>query len=686
MATGANARLAALADLARTLATGPSLDRLLTVLHERIGAALSPDIFFVALCDERSAQLELLHYVVDGRPQPRRRAPIDLAGEAIARRRPVLLRQPIATPPSDSAPHESSRSVHSLLFAPVLGRDRVLGVVSAQSYRPDAFCDDDLQFLAGVAALTGTAIEDGRRHARMREQLATLADFYRISTRLGAHLDEDAILGSVCEELARRFRYAHASVYRLEGRTLRMAAQVGYEDWFEEVPIEQGIIGRVARTGRPELVPAVRDDPDYLEADPAVTSEACVPLLHEGSVIGVLNVESVEPEPLTPFDLHLLEALADQIVNLLENARLHQAVSAERAKLAAIVEQMADGVAILGPQGELLHLNAAAERILGRPAGSTPSEAGGMEPFQLRRPDGTLYRAEELPGWHALREGRTMTNVELQVVMPSGELRDLASSAAPLRDLNGQLLGAVVVVRDVTEMRSVERLKDEFMAIASHELRTPLTIIKAQTQLVARKLPPGAEGAAERLKVVLAETDRMARLIQALLDVSRLEKGELALTMAPLDLVELTRAMVERLAPTSAQHVLQFEGPEEPVPVVGDRDRLEQVLLNLLENAVRYSPDGGPVTVTLRIEGDEAVLAVRDAGIGLSPEALQRVFERFYQVDGVPLTRRFPGMGLGLYLSQAIVARHGGRIWAESPGLGQGSTFSFTLPIARGAS
>jgi signal transduction histidine kinase len=267
----------------------------------------------------------------------------------------------------------------------------------------------------------------------------------------------------------------------------------------------------------------------------------------------------------------------------------------------------------------------------------------------------------------------------------------------------------------VEQLLELDRLKSQFLSMASHELKTPLTAISGLLQVALRRkqrrLAQGAPSPdqwqqeqtaeVEQMQVINGQVAKLARLVNELLDVSRIESGQLEFDFQPVDLRQLAAEVVEQMQLTTARHQLALAAPRSRAhpsqagrpgntpaangPVVaGDRDHLEQVLVNLIGNAIKYSPEGGPIEVTVRPNGESVVLSVRDRGVGIPPGELEAVFSLFYRARGGP-TRHTPGgMGLGLYISKEIVTRHGGRIWAESEP-GHGSTFFVSLPRAAAA-
>lgn len=257
--------------------------------------------------------------------------------------------------------------------------------------------------------------------------------------------------------------------------------------------------------------------------------------------------------------------------------------------------------------------------------------------------------------------------------------------AIPERNPSGQIERWIGTATDVDDQRRDREVlaealqaKDDFLAAASHELRTPLAAAKAQVQLTTRRIEPRSDETTIRsLKIIGNQIDRMTRLVEDLLDISRLQTGRLSLQLSEFDLSERIRGEVERIQALSPSHTLSVDMPES-LSIVADRDRIDQVVINLLTNAVRYSPGGGPVEISARLMLDVIQIAVADRGVGIPLEKQTTIFERFGRAHGA----KYGGLGLGLTISQGIVEQHGGRIWVESTGEpGSGSTFRFELPV-----
>ncbi|GAC1393806.1 MAG: hypothetical protein NVSMB47_01750 [Polyangiales bacterium] len=354
--------------------------------------------------------------------------------------------------------------------------------------------------------------------------------------------------------------------------------------------------------------------------------------------------------------------------------RAHAALAEFKSTLDATL----DGVVILAPETlELLYVNEGAARLLGR---STEALVGSS----LLDAESTLDAAPLLDIVRELVAGRVSSHSYVTEVTRTDSGRTPVEVMLQHIDVDGAEGRLVAIMRDVTErvrieddLRRANAAKDDFLAAASHELRTPLAAAKAQVQLALRRLRDEPdEGPKRSLRITSTQIDRMTKLVEDLLDVSRIESKRLSLEVTRFDLAVMLAELRERLQGLSDAHQIELASPPN-VPVVADRDRLEQVVNNLLSNAIRYTPHGGKVELRLSATDDEVHLAVRDHGVGIPLEKQAMIFERFGRAHG----SRYGGLGLGLTISAGIVHQHGGAITVESSGVeGEGSTFHVRLP------
>jgi two-component system, OmpR family, phosphate regulon sensor histidine kinase PhoR len=309
--------------------------------------------------------------------------------------------------------------------------------------------------------------------------------------------------------------------------------------------------------------------------------------------------------------------------------------------------------------------------------------ANGAAHVMLERRPGSMAGRSALEAFVDARiEGVARTAMEFGSA--SGELTVRSGSGATVtvRARRSPVSGVWLVLEDVSELRRLQRIRAEFIDNLSHELRTPLTTISLLAETAARDAESASPRLRDRIAKIEVETGHLTQMVNELLDLSRIESGTVRLLLDDVDLVRVARTTAERLRLFAERQGLRIDldVPERVSPVRGDEDRLGQVLVNLLHNAVKFSPDGGQIVVGVREEPGEVRVWVRDPGIGVPRADLARIFERFYKVDRARVRGR-GGTGLGLSIARHVVESHGGRIWAESEE-GSGSTFVFTVPVA----
>lgn len=375
-----------------------------------------------------------------------------------------------------------------------------------------------------------------------------------------------------------------------------------------------------------------------------------------------------------------VQAANQQLAIITAQAR-QSAAEAERqaAQLSALLGSVTDAIAIVDAAGKVLLRNQAAIRLTGVTLEQAPDLGRYFEAVRVLWPDGTPMLAGQRP-FDLLLRGEPVANLEYVLERRDGFRRRVVASGGIVRDERGEVALAIAVTRDVTELRRLEESREEFVSLISHDLRQPLTVINGMAQWLRQRLA-GASMAREATTAerVLASGRRMAVMIQDLVDSSRLEAGKLELVREPTDLPRLLQDIAGRLGTPEDQARLRIEAAESLPLVLADAERLERAVVNLITNAWKYSPGEASVVVRAEYDDDAVVVSVNDQGVGIPPEDLGRVFERYYRAE---TGKKTEGLGLGLYITRLIVAAHGGRIWVESE-LGKGSTFSFALPLAR---
>ena len=394
-----------------------------------------------------------------------------------------------------------------------------------------------------------------------------------------------------------------------------------------------------------------------------------MPIRHEGKPVGTLTFYAVSaPRRFDAVTLAVAELIANEAGDVLERTRLQEEVVEERERAAQVLAHVGDGVILVDENGIVRLWNPAVADITGVDA----AEVLGR-------------RLEEvLPGWAAIAPLVPLTSAPAYAAKHAETLpldvagRELWISISAVEFPNG----TVYALRDLTEERGIEKLKSEFVATVSHELRTPLAAVYGAAMTLRRPdVEIDDERRARLLAVIASESDRLARIIEQVLAASRLESGTFALTVERCDAGRLALEVVEAARINLPDGIAIGIHAGDALPAVAaDPDMLRQVLANLVDNAVKYSPRGGGVHISLEPHEGRVLFAVRDEGLGIPLREQERIFEKFYRLDP-NLARGIGGTGLGLYISRELVRRMGGRIWVASRE-GEGSTFFFELPIA----
>ena len=400
-----------------------------------------------------------------------------------------------------------------------------------------------------------------------------------------------------------------------------------------------------------------------------------IPLLARQRAIGALYLGDTRPhitfgEPERQLGLSFAYFAATAI----ENAQLYQEAWEKSSELEAVVVGIGDGVLVTDPHLCLLLMNPVAMHIFGLPQVATGMPLSDLLPGSplLALIEETLSSTEE----PIVRELELMTARD-------GRTHTYQALASPMSSVEGARRGVVTVLRDITARVELERMKTNFLSVVSHELKTPLHSIKGFVEIILLgKTGPVNELQRDFLGTVKEQTNQLQRLISDLLEFSRMEAGQIKLRMEPLAIGELVADVAAKLAPQAANGQVSIvnQVAESFAIIEADPMRIEQVVTNLVDNAIKFTPPGGAISMHGYADDDLVELRVSDTGIGIPPEEQQRIFDRFYQVDGGS-SRLYKGTGLGLSICKHIVEHHGGRIWVESPGAdGQGATFCFRLP------
>lgn len=608
----------------------------------------------------------------------------------------------------------------SWLGVPIMSSDQVLGLIALADGRPHAFNKNHARLLQTLSSNLGAAIENARLFDQTQHLLRVteqrnreLTTINTVSTAIASELDLGALIHLVGEQIRSVFKtdIVYVALLDRESNTINFPYQYGEK--LEALQLGQGLTSRIIRSGEPLLInqdmQRQREQLDTTLVGRRARSYLGVPIFVGGEAVGVVSVQSTTQEGLfTENDQHLLSTIAANVGIALQNARLfdelkHQEQYAQETqrRMADIINFLPDATLVIDREGRVIAWNRAIEEMTGI-ASKEMLGKGNYEyalPFYgERRP--ILIDLVHLPRTeveqkysHIHRSGNVLTGEAYTPALKDGA-RYLYATASALHDAHGNIVGAIETIRDITGRKHTEdelkkarasaeqanQSKSAFLANMSHELRTPLNAIIGFTRIVRRK----AEGVlpekqTENLDKVLTSADHLLNLINTVLDIAKIEAGRMDVLAANFRisaLVDLCANTAQALLKPTV--TLEKQVDENLNVIYSDQDKIRQIVLNLLSNAAKFT-HAGKIRLTAHRDGESLRISVRDTGIGISAEALPRLFKEFQQADS-STTRQYGGTGLGLSISRNLARLLGGELTVESE-LGQGSTFTLIIPI-----
>ncbi|HYI11521.1 MAG TPA: ATP-binding protein [Thermoanaerobaculia bacterium] len=543
--------------------------------------------------------------------------------------------------------------------------ERIGAVIISQSDPRRNFDAEDLEFARSVAERIGAAshihrlttiAQDGHRAA---EELARREVDARV--RFEGVLESAPIGIAVFSADELRFELANA-------RYLDYAAQFG------RVSLDTKVIGLRAAEVLPGIEQILKQVAD--SGEPRIDEELRIGDLYINRIISAARGRfSGITQSLTV----LVQDVTDQVRARREIENLANMMAERSARLDSILGSMTDGLWVYDANGGVVDVNQAALNMFGLSSRAEAEEHGSFAKLNLRDAEGRPVGPSDMPYARAL-SGQTVPDYLAQAKhLITGRDLDLSIAAAPIESRG--IVGAVLVIRDITALQELDRKKDEFLSVASHELRTPLTTIKGYTQLLAQTVDDlQPEERATYINAVLGEIERMMGLISELLDVSRIETNRLQIHPQPIRWLQFIEGRISAFRVQHPSRDIRFDVNATETSVVADPDRMRQVVDNLLSNALKYSAEGTDIDVRVVRENGYVATSVTDHGIGIPRDEIPQLFERFHRARNVS-SRYYGGLGLGLYIARAIVEAHGGFITVESEE-GTGSTFTMKLPLS----
>jgi GAF domain-containing protein/PAS domain-containing protein len=655
--------------------------------------------------------------------------------ETVQKDQPIII-EDLALQPFGDVNLIQREGLRSILAVPLMSGGQLSGTLVVYSkHLPRKFTAEEVDLAKIFANQAGVAIQNAHLYAETRRRLDELTILSEVALAGASSLDLTQVLEQMLAAIRRTLRFETFEFILLDPSTELLHTEAAYGLPPTAVDLntkmEEGIVGWVAQHRQPLLVPDVQKDSRYITVLSHSRSELAVPLVVGDRLIGVMNVESLEANRFTEDDQRLLTALGGQLAVIIENARLHREMQRrldEVSTLYSFAQQMSTSLDMAEVVSSVV---GSLKRVLGcrgvniwlvAPDGQTLdiAVAAGLQTkwektAQLKWGEGIAGQVVAtgkpiyVPDTHAIDfiffdpvvrsllcmplivHERVIGALTIDQDVPNAFTPDdewliaIAAAQAAVAIENAQLFKdlkerAYHLEQAYHELQEVDRLKDELVQNVSHELRTPLTFIKGYIELLGGgDLGQMNEHQQDVLKIVAEKTNLVTRLVSDIVFLQQIEHESLQL--ADVDIAQMIRRVVQVIPVAAVGRVtLQAVLPPDLPLVRADQDRIYQVFDNLIGNAIKFSPNGGVITLQAQELDDRVQVSVSDTGIGIPADRLERIFERFYQVDG-STTRKFGGAGLGLAIAKRIVEAHGGRIWAESQ-LGCGSSFLFTLPKA----
>lgn len=578
--------------------------------------------------------------------------------------------------------------IKSIALLPIRIQERLWGILGCDACETEwRWAATEIGILQMAAGIIGSAIQ--RREAAQevnlnRQQFLVLS---QISSALSRAMDLSSLIRLVVDSTWRIFGYPLVSLYLLEGSTLVLQHSQGYTDVIARMPVSKGVLGRVARTGMSAFIKNITADPDYVSPIGGLKSEICVPLFERGQVVGVFNVET-DQRILTRVDYELMLTLSDQISVAIERTRLYDALRANKERYQQLVEHASEVIFQCDREGCWTFLNPAWTEITGWPveqslgqliSGFMPTETAVENQRLIAEMIASNLTIRRFPIKLRHQEGR-LISVELSAQIlrsPDGGPMGLSGT---ILDISSTVKAATQAAELTIQRRTMETLKG-FLSSLSHDLRTPLSVMTTTLYLLRRKLA-GHPNELRYLDALDVQIDYLTHATADILDLTRLDDKTTEFQFVRANLSGLVRDVLVSLEPVAAakQQRLTYEPPNNPIWVMVDQVMMGKAIRNLVDNAIQYTSNGGSITVSVDQNDHQAVFRIADTGMGIDPEDLPYIFDRFYKANKARPTG-VGGTGLGLPIVKKVIETHQGTVQVESlPG--KGTSVTIHLPLS----
>ncbi len=514
---------------------------------------------------------------------------------------------------------------------------------------------------------------------KMKERTLELSILYEVSNAISYTLDYQTLLKLIMESLFKIVDYDICASLLFDSRTVNITIKPAYAEsagFIDEVKNSlidstSTLTGESIRKKHMSafLIPTAPDaKPKEDRSFDEMRSFFNVPFVVRGKTIGMINVSSCKESAFSEDDVKLIYTIANQASNAIE--RLQAVITAEKSKMESMVESMTEGVIMIDERGEIAVLNPRARLMLGFGIDEEVATKVVNDKIKALNLDKALAECQDK---------KQLVTKEITISQDGDQI--LHCDISPVKDAEGDVIGIVTILRDITKEKEIDIMKTEFISTVSHELRTPLTTMKEFVSIISDEIPGKlTKDQKEYVDIIISNIDRLARLINDLLDISKIEAGKTELKKKLVDIAKLAEGVISTIkSQTDEKHIELKAAFHTPLPgVYGDADKIIQIFTNLIGNATKFTPEKGQISVEIKNMESEVECSVSDTGKGISTEDIERLFSKFQQFGRVAGSGA-KGTGLGLAISKELVEMHHGKLWAESK-IGKGSKFIFTLP------
>ncbi len=602
-----------------------------------------------------------------------------LAGWVARNGKPVLISDTSRDPRwiQRKYPDKQNYGPQSALCVPLKVHTRLVGVISFTHHTPNYYTPEDLELVQAIADQAAVAVSNAQLYEASQRRADVMTFLADTAAQVTATLDLDEVLKRILNQTSLSLDVEAVALGLIDEQSKEVVVQATWGDHSprqvgERVKLNQGVIGWVAQHGESALVPDVGDDVRF-GIDPKLANGyqlkaiAAAPVISENEIIGVLEV--INPKvAFSPEDMMVLKGIGGLAGTAIRHARLFEGIEQAHARYRQLFEDSIDPIFISDWDGKILEANLEAIQL----SGYSLEELKTMQLYHFTQVNWKIVGIN----FSELKQGDPLS-YESYLQPKQGRSIPIETHVNAVFMQNQ--VGLQWIMRDISEIKKLQRMREDLTSMIYHDLRSPLTNVISGLDMI-RNMVPEEYGIESVVDIAERSINRVQRMISSLLDTSRLQAGQKITALSLTVFQDVIKDAVETIRPAAeaSRFRLEFDLPEEPVELKMDVDMIRRVLVNLIENALKYSAEGLTIKLGLEVKDGFAYFWVEDEGRGISQEDQQIIFERYTRVGSDKPSIR--GLGLGLAFCKLAVEGHGGEIWVESE-LGKGSKFIFTIPV-----